>query len=107
MGGCPGAFDRSRIKTKAEAWTKRRLGSANSTEENTARAIKKSRHVWKSHGLPRAAARAGQRAGRRTSLWDARQRTRLPGRDGPNGISRLRSHAPNNSRTMAACAYRV
>src|SRR6266567_1364574 len=91
MGGRPGASARSR--SKAGAWIEQRPGFPNSAEQNTPRAVKRSRYLWQSHPLPRAAARAGQRAGRRTSLWDARQRTRLLGRDGPNGISRLRSHA--------------
>src|SRR6266700_8188550 len=107
MGGCPGAFDRSRIKTKAEAWTKRRLGSANSTEKNTARAVKKSRHVWKSHGLPRAAARAGQRAGRHIPVWNTCQGARLHGRSDAERVPRLRGKAPDRSGALAARAHRI
>src|SRR2546426_5813265 len=105
MGGCRGASACFRIK--AGAWIERRPRFPNSAEENTARALKRSRYLWRSHALPRAAARTGQRAGRRASLWDARQTTRLRDRGGSNGVSRLRGHAADRKSTRLNSSHLV
>jgi Homing endonuclease associated repeat len=54
--------------------------------------FKRSCYLWQSHSLPRAAPRTGQRAGRRTSLWDARRRTR------PTWSNRFRRGSPTARR---------
>ena len=64
-------------------------------------------NLRQSESIPGVAARTHQRTRRRPLVWDVGEKARLPGRKRANGIPRLRSHAPDRSRPLAARLHRI
>jgi len=104
-GGCRGASARSRIK--AGAWIEQRPGFPNSAEENTHVPLRDRATYGNPTHFRGLRYEPANEQGRRTSLWDARQRTRLRDRGGSNGVSRLRGQAPDCSGTLATRGHRI
>src|SRR5689334_917922 len=107
VGGCAGAGARSCPKEEGGPGIKARRLCRGSAGKSTTPAVKRTRYVWKPPGLPDAAPRTGQRAGRRAPFWDGRETFGLRGRSGSSRFPRLRGETPDRPQALAARKPRI